>query len=81
MMEKIPTAKEFYSLEYQLLTFGRSMNQHESMVTFAKLHVQAALKAAAASAKAVERPNDYGTGLIWVDKQSVIEAYPLENIK
>ena len=51
------------------------------MFAFAKLHVAAALEAAAENAIARERNEDFGTGEIWVDKNSVLTAYPLNNIK
>ncbi len=53
----------------------------KAMIEFAKLHVQEALKAAAKRAVAKEDPSDYGTGEIWVDEKSVLNAYPLNNIK
>ena len=52
-----------------------------SMIEFAKIHVQAALEAAADKAEAKENPLDYGCGGIWVDPQSILKSYPLSNIK
>ena len=66
-MEKIPTAREFY-------------DKHDSddcvvmMIDFAKLHVEAALKAASENAEIT----DYGYS---VDRDSILNSYPLENIK
>ena len=51
------------------------------MIEFAKLHVQAALEAAADKAIAKENPSDYGTGEIWVDSSSILKSYSLDNIK
>jgi hypothetical protein len=46
---------------------------------FAKLHVEAALKAASEDADIIPDPN----GMDWdvVSKDSILSAYPLENIK
>ena len=69
-MNNIPTAKEFYDM-------------HDSddcvvmMREFAKLHVEAALKQAIEYAEVnVLNYNDYE-----VDKKSILNSYPLENIK
>ena len=50
-------------------------------IEFAKFHVEAALKAAAENAE-TETEHDYRGGS-WdmVDKDSILNAYPLENIK
>lgn len=66
-MNKIPTAREFY-------------DSHESddtvvmMIDFAKLHVEAALKEAAKNVTHYEDTVD-------INKQSIIKAYSLNNIK
>lgn len=52
----------------------------QALIEFAKLHVQAALEAAADNAVAREDPSDYGTGQIWVDEQSILTAYNLNQI-
>jgi hypothetical protein len=87
-MEKLPTAEEF--AKYELTLQHINLNEKTSwkwsdvqilMITFAKLHVQAALQVASETARAKEDPADYGTGEIWVDKQSILSAYPLTNIK
>ena len=68
-MSKMPTAREFY-------------DNHPSddcvimMIEFAKLHVQAALKEAAEKAVTEEVWGDY-----YVDKNSILNSYPLTNIK
>jgi hypothetical protein len=65
----MPTAREFY-------------DNHPSddcvimMIEFAKLHVQAALKEAAEKAVTEEVWGDY-----YVDKNSILNSYPLTNIK
>ena len=46
-----------------------------------QLYVDAALSAAADNAVAKENPDDYGTGEIWVDRNSILKAYPKYLIK
>ena len=73
-MKNILTAEEF------ILDTIESMDQQEverAMIEFAKMHVEAALKAAAENAE-VNIP-DYGD--YEVDEESILNAYPLENIK
>ena len=56
---------------------GTEQNYPEMMIEFAKLHVEAALKEASEEAYVeVLDYNDYE-----VNKQSILDAYPLENIK
>lgn len=79
-MERIPTAKEMMqSKNGDDYTHWEEI--HDLMISFAKLHVQAALEAAAENARAKENPADYGTGSIWVDKSTILSAYPPINIK
>ena len=74
-MEQIPTAKEFLKKKRDLLgvRHGSAMlsptEEEETMVEFAKLHVKAALEAAAEN--------------VWskVDKDSIRNAYPEHLIK
>lgn len=72
----IPTAEEFlrgkpFSIE----------SIYNNMIEFAKLHVQAALKAADDNADVKVIDVDM-TGSIWdVDSDTILNAYPLENIK
>jgi hypothetical protein len=83
-MSKMPTAEEF------LNTFNRKVNDtleqgvQEAMIEFAKLHVEAALKAAATNGEVKEElgnPYDTESKYYVVDEQSIIKAYPLTNIK
>jgi hypothetical protein len=76
-MEKIPTAREFY-------------DKHDSddcvvmMIDFAKMHVEAALKAASEKAKITyEYSGNTGSEYCdeFVDKDSILNSYPSENIK
>ena len=80
-MSKIPTAKliltgkETYELEYPTVSKSDAL---ESMIEFAKLHVEAALKEASekANLKYGETP-----GTEEIDKNSILKSYSLENIK
>ena len=82
-MEKITTAEDFWADR-----IGRPINpeEHITMIAFAKFHVEAALKAA--DEKATVTPIDHeetsegSFHLIWgVDDESILTAYPLENIQ
>ena len=55
-----------------------------AFIKFAKLHVEAALKAAATNAKTEKRTrgSQYaGDWKVEVNRESILTAYPLENIK
>ena len=77
-METIPTAIEWLKPHVH---HSQLKELEDCMLKFAKLHVQAALKKASEKAIAKENPRDYGTGEIWVDKESILNAYSLNNIK
>lgn len=71
----IPTAEEF------MLENLQSMDQTEvehAMIAFAKMHVEAALKAADASAE-FAFPETAWENID--EKYFILDAYPLENIK
>jgi hypothetical protein len=74
-MEKIPTAKEFIEMNSE----NHSLIDIEwIMIEFAKLHVEASLKAAV---KNVEiKPMEHA-GFYMVDSGSILNSYPTENIK
>jgi len=92
-MEKIPTAEEFFSKDNGLYTAYNVKDRignfqpvcsYEKAIEFAKLHVEAALKAAIEKAKtkediAIFAEGSYRTQV--VDKNSILNCYPLENIK
>lgn len=91
-MNKIPTAEEFIRQEYaKFVAINKDYSEEidetslkeasEWMIAFTKLHVEAALKTASERAIAKENLAAYGTGEIWVDKQSILNAYPLTNIQ
>ena len=65
-MTQIPTAKEFYDAHY-------SDDAVVIMRDFAKLHVEAALKNVVANINVEDVIND--------DNSSILNAYPMENIK
>ena len=71
-MSKIPTALEFISNAHDI-----SMeNIHYFMIEFAKLHVEAALQ------KAYENADlEYYGDEVCYNKDSILNAYPLTNIK
>lgn len=80
-MEKIPTAREFDGT-FQLLTYGRLLQPSEEKIEFAKLHVKAALEAAAKNVRTITKEDpDWDTKYQSIDKESILSAYPLENIK
>jgi hypothetical protein len=89
----VKTAREFYDEHY-------SIDAVVMMRDFAKLHVEAALKAASEVYIKVEKKSQYGKYRKWQkvkegeevdlfnyqmqysqDKESILNAYPLENIK
>jgi hypothetical protein len=88
-MEKIPTAEEFLlkdknyeelHLDYPKL----SKAIQESMIEFAKMHVESALKEASEKAQCEDGAIvDLGFEIISasVDKDSILNSYSLENIK
>jgi hypothetical protein len=86
-MEKIPTAEEF------IVIYNSSPQKDSLMVAFAKMHVEAALKAASENSYVeyidldTKEIFDY-TDVITddnvgadVNKKSILNSYPLENIK
>ena len=72
-MSKIPTVEEF--LKGRPWKNGMNLQEriHESMIEFAKLHVEAALE---------EAKNLLKDGYVTPqDEQDILNAYPLTNIK
>lgn len=53
----------------------------DAMIEFAKLHVEAALKAASENAEVVNKPKFSGDYNPVVDEDSILNAYPLDQIK
>jgi hypothetical protein len=83
-MEKLPTAEELILKRVET----RSKWVEELMIEFAKLHVEAALKAASKNAKIKSRKITYSVSsgveydyITSIDKQTILTAYPETNIK
>ena len=78
----ILTGKETYDLEYSTVSKHDAL---EAMIEFAKLHVEAALKEASEKAKTFDIYNescgDVECKVTFIKKDSILNAYPLENIK
>ena len=76
---KVPTAEEFLQ-NSDKTTFNAIEN---TMVEFAKLHVEAALKSASCSAEieSCGNPYDPSDDSKCVSEKSILNAYPLDNIK
>ena len=83
MENKIPTAKDFgIDFEHTKDNWGDQFS--DVMIAFTKLHVTAALKAAAENVKtkediAIFAEGSYRTQV--VDRESILNSYPLDNIK
>lgn len=82
------TAKELLSDNFLLIENGKTCEAHthlvvEQMIVFAKLHVKAALEAAAENVKVLYIEEDgCATGDYYdVDKDSILNIYPEKNIK
>ena len=81
-MSKIPTAKliltgkETCDLEYPTVSKHDAL---EAMIEFAKLHVEAALKEA--EKETIKYVSKTIIELNMYNKNSILNAYPLENIK
>jgi hypothetical protein len=88
MEKKIPTAEEICVKKHITNEYHISPSDCKlSMIEFAKLHVKAALEAAALSAKIIDDPNSYtgNTGSEYppdqiVSEKSILTAYPESNI-
>lgn len=88
-MKQLPTAEELITKvanEHSYETWGEMMydtHEHsqieytrEAMIEFAKLHVEAALKAASETEVLYLR-----NGNAYTDEKAIINSYPLTNIK
>jgi len=77
---KIQTAEEFLSknIDYVLENDCKE-DVKTAMIEFAKLHVEAALKNASEKSTVI-RDEEFYT-ISHVDKDSILNAYPLTNIK
>ena len=86
-MENIPTAEELLN-DRVYITQDDIEDVHDSistvaeaMIEFAKLHVEAALKHASEKAELSNKPKFSGDYNLVVDEESILNSYPLENIK
>jgi hypothetical protein len=86
------TAKEFIENYIKENNHDSNIDMEEAMIEFAKLHVNAALKEASDKALVLDmQENDtaeimsvsseYGEYNFTVDKESILNSYPMENIK
>lgn len=78
-MRQVPTAEEFLT-EKGYPGFAKHTLIKEWMKEFAKLHVEAALKAAVDNYEL----NDFDASGEYapdIDEESILNSYPLENIK
>lgn len=81
----IPTAEEFLKNKPFMRDDLECDTNYQLMIEFAKLHVEAALKAAAENIRTRYTQAPIGEGELniieYVDKNSILNAYPLTNIK
>jgi hypothetical protein len=75
-MNKIPTAEAF-AKPHRKSVLGYDVLTVDEAIEFAKLHVEAALKAAAENADLI----DIDRFAFKIDKDTILNAYPLKNIK
>lgn len=72
------TAKELFD---KMLEENEECTSTEMMIEFAKLHVEAALKAASENATATNKAKFKGDCNPQVDENSILNSYPLDKIK
>lgn len=81
-MSKIPTAEELIQQYDTHIKDNHLTRVSAAARKLAQLHVEAALKAAAEKAEAIEGWNSGLAGsAASVNKESILSAYPLENIQ
>jgi hypothetical protein len=86
-MEKIPTAEEF--IQEAQRNPGKGWTARKTMIEFAKLHVEAALKEASEAAtinknKGQVTGREFGNvtnGSYSINQPSILNSYPLDKIK
>ena len=79
-MNKIPTAEEILN-DFHFNYKGDGNYVLEAMKEFAKLHYKAQLQAIVKNVRICESEPMFGQVEVFVDKNSIINAYPLTNIK
>ena len=77
-MSTIPTAREFI---LQNRDRFEKISVDQWLIEFAKLHVGPALKAAYNNSECVNKAKFSGDQNWQVDEDSILNAYPLDNIK
>ncbi len=75
MDKEIPTARIFLQNLIEENNYDSNIDIEDAMIEFAKLHVEAALIEASENAKIID------VGKCVVYKFSILNAYPLTNIK
>jgi hypothetical protein len=77
----LPSAEEF--LKRDESGVFNEVDITQAMIEFAKLHVETALKAASEKAETLYEPHWSGEqeGSTYIDKDSILNAYPLTYIK
>ena len=80
-VERSPTAEEF--LKRDESGVFNEVDITQAMIEFAKIHVKEALRVAAYSAEieSCGNPYDPSDDSQCVNKESIVNSYPLENIK
>lgn len=83
-MEKVPTAEEYIKQYPYIDSFLNSAQGYDVltrfMVDFAKLHVEAALEQVRYNIE-INDFDEHGQYSPCVDEPSILNAYPLDNIK
>jgi hypothetical protein len=80
---KIPTANELFEQYHGFEADSSSRDIISLMVEFAKLHVEAALKEASEKASLTDFAYEFLQEGAYdaIDKETILKAYPLDNIK
>lgn len=84
-MEKIPKAEEVIDKMVKFASANDTINctvysLSQVMIEFAKMHVEAALKAASENVDYTTDGQEHITH-VWIDKDSILNSYSLDNIK
>lgn len=87
-MKPLPTAEEFLDnyIEKENIPWSQDIDKYygavnTAMIEFAKLHVEAALRAASEKAQLKYFTDAWGDPATMIDRKTILNAYPLEKIK
>lgn len=81
-LDNMITAEEFLdNIEIWDGVFVPSKNAKQAMIEFAKLHTEAALKSASEKASTSYSEEPLLGEVYNINKESILNAYPLDNIK